>query len=123
MKKLYNTVVFMLLLLGQVLAQIPQQMDLIQSPRYKIEGPAMALIYKSGQGLSEIPIGAGWLNQSRFVGLQDARGNQIQFSSENWDSVSNVWVEEISMMQSITYDPMDRPATSHLRYPSLGIKN
>lgn len=122
MKRIYITTAIVLLLVGQLQAQTISQLDLIKSPKYNFDGPTMDLIMKSGTGLSEIPVGAGWRNQSKFTGLQDAQGNQIRFSMDQWDTTANAWIEEMGMTQSITYNASNKPVTNYFVLSEEGVK-
>lgn len=122
MKKRYSVIITAALMLSQAEAQIIPQMDLIKSPQYSFESPVMELVMKSGAGLAEEKIGASWRNDNRFTGIQDANGNQTLFESEFWDTVGNKWVQEVKMVQTITYNPSNKPLTNYFVMFQEGTK-
>ncbi len=127
MKKIYLCFITLATMASSnVFAQLPGFLDPIKEPAWDIsftKDPLGALMLKSGVILEEEKANGVWRNKTKTTGIQDAQANQLEFGSDEWDTVGNSWAEQINIKQSFTYNAQNKVTSRRAGVYFMGEQN
>ena len=125
MKKSYLFFIASAILAGNTaFAQFPGFLDPIKEPAWDLtftSDPLGKIMLKSGILIEEEKVDGLWRNRTKIVGLQDAQGNQLEFSNGEWDTTTGSWSNYSEMKQSFTYDAQNKVTTRRASMVNAGV--
>lgn len=122
MRKIY------LLAIGAILASMPTKaqdlswFDPIKETRFMVSSPEMNLLLKSGTAIQEEKEGGNWVRNGRFIGVQDEKGNQIEFGEDEWDTTTNSFLLGTRITNKLTYDANGKVTSNYMVIAEEGEK-
>ncbi|MCG9879985.1 MAG: T9SS type A sorting domain-containing protein [Bacteroidia bacterium] len=122
MKKIYFLAIGALLATMQTKAQDLEMFDPIKETRFMVNTPEMNILFKSGVGVQEEKINGVWKKEGRFIGVQDEKGNQIEFGEDEWDSTTNSYLLGERITNKFVYDGTGRVISNYMLIMSEGEK-
>ncbi|MDZ4666939.1 MAG: T9SS type A sorting domain-containing protein [bacterium] len=113
MKFFYLNLFAIGLLLGSnAIAQNIPFLDPIKEPEWDLtfaNNPLIKIMLKSGVLIDEEKVNGTWRNRSKTEGVQDAQGNQLIFSSNDWDTVAGNWAPgDFDIDQMLSYNAQNK---------------
>lgn len=122
MRKIY------LLAIGAILASMTTKaqdlswFDPIKETRFMVSSPEMNLLLKSGTAIQEEKEGGNWVRNGRFIGVQDEKGNQIEFGEDEWDTTTNSFLLGTRITNKLTYDANGKVTSNYMVIAEEGEK-
>lgn len=122
MRKIY------LLAIGAILASMTTKaqdlswFDPIKETRFMVSSPEMNLLLKSGTAIQEEKKGGNWVRNGRFIGVQDEKGNQIEFGEDEWDTTTNSFLLGTRITNKLTYDANGKVTSNYMVIAEEGEK-